>query len=117
MLLMVAFCTPCGINRDPEIPKTIPGTTVEGEGIIACKRATHTNLELIATPLDVPRCTNIICTMGPKCWDADTMSHLIDAGMDVIRLNFSHGSHEAHQEVRSASELGFRWPHFLSEGS
>ena len=78
---------------------TSSGTTDLGEGIISCKRSTSTSLKLISTPLDVPRCTNIICTMGPKCWDEEMMSKLLDAGMDVIRLNFSHGSHEAHQEV------------------
>ena len=79
------------------------GTTDLGEGIISCKRSTSTSLELISTPLDVPRCTNIICTMGPKCWDEEMMGKLLDAGMDVIRLNFSHGSHEAHQEVGPAT--------------
>jgi pyruvate kinase len=75
------------------------GTTMVEEGVIQCKRSTNTTLELISTPLKVPRCTNIVCTMGPKCWDEETMGKLLDAGMDVIRLNFSHGSHEGHQEV------------------
>jgi pyruvate kinase len=37
--------------------------------------------------------------MGPKCWDEENMGKLLDAGMNIARFNFSHGSHEAHFEV------------------
>merc|ERR1719326_2058774 len=42
------------------------------------------------------RQTTIICTMGPSCWDVDKRVTLIDAGMNICRLNFSHGDHEGH---------------------
>merc|ERR1719214_200063 len=42
------------------------------------------------------RKTRIVCTMGPACWDVDKLVELIDCGMNVARLNFSHGDHEAH---------------------
>lgn len=40
------------------------------------------------------RKTKIICTMGPATDDDETLRNLMLAGMDVARLNFSHGTHE-----------------------
>ncbi|WP_082018152.1 pyruvate kinase PykF [Candidatus Riesia pediculischaeffi] len=40
--------------------------------------------------------TKIICTIGPKTESEFMLSQLIDHGMDAIRLNFSHGSHQEH---------------------
>ena len=37
--------------------------------------------------------TKIICTIGPTSEDKATFSRMADAGMDVVRLNFSHGTH------------------------
>ena len=42
------------------------------------------------------RKTKIICTLGPAVDGDDALRSLLDAGMDVARLNFSHGSHEEH---------------------
>lgn len=41
----------------------------------------------------------IVCTIGPASGSRAALFHLIKSGMDVARLNFSHGSHESHREV------------------
>lgn len=45
------------------------------------------------------RKTKIVCTMGPSTMDENVLRRLIEEGMDVARLNFSHGTHEE-QKIR-----------------
>ncbi|MDR2509825.1 MAG: pyruvate kinase [Spirochaetaceae bacterium] len=44
------------------------------------------------------RKTKIVCTMGPACDSDETVAAVINAGMNVARFNFSHGSHEEHKQ-------------------
>ena len=44
------------------------------------------------------RKTKIICTIGPASENEETLTQMCLAGMNVARLNFSHGSHEEHEK-------------------
>lgn len=54
------------------------------------------------------RQTKVIATMGPSTASAEMVRALVEAGMDVARLNFSHGSHDLHRRffewLRTASK-------------
>ncbi len=54
------------------------------------------------------RRSKLVCTLGPACDAPERLEELIEAGMDVARLNFSHGSHEEHglrlERLRRASD-------------
>ncbi|MGH3625008.1 MAG: pyruvate kinase [Sciscionella sp.] len=54
------------------------------------------------------RRAKIVCTLGPATSTAEKIRDLVDTGMDVARLNFSHGAHADHKQmydlVRAASD-------------
>ena len=45
------------------------------------------------------RRAKIVCTLGPVSTTQEMVENLLESGMDVARLNFSHGTHEAHRQV------------------
>lgn len=49
--------------------------------------------------LSATRMSKIVCTLGPKTCDVDSIEKLAETGMDIVRLNMSHGTHEWHEKV------------------
>lgn len=42
------------------------------------------------------RKSKVVATVGPASWDVETLGELLSAGVNVFRLNFSHGDHKTH---------------------
>ncbi len=59
-----------------------------------------------------PRKTKIVATVGPASWAPETLREMIEAGVDVMRLNFSHSDEAQHTktvgDIREASRLAGR---------
>lgn len=65
------------------------------------------------------RRAKIVCTLGPATSSAEALSSLIEAGMNVARMNFSHGDHADHEavfhRVRAAAEKADRTVGILAD--
>jgi len=68
----------------------------------AREQATHvefvSNLNMYSTANKM-RLSGIVCTIGPVSREPATLLELIENGMNVARMNFSHGSHEYHAQT------------------
>ena len=74
-------------------------TEQQGEAQRAvCKLDHNRKLDIYSQPSRL-RATGIICTIGPKTKAVEQLTMLRRAGMNIVRMNFSHGSYEYHGEV------------------
>merc|ERR1711971_412088 len=77
-------------------------------------RESNTNIEYVSnlnmySTANKMRLSGIVCTIGPVSRSPEVLLELIENGMNVARMNFSHGSHECHGEtmnnVRIANKM------------
>ena len=60
--------------------------------------------------------TKIVCTIGPKSHNEQTIFKMAKAGMNIVRMNFSHGYQSFHTEtIRMTKKVSieldiYRWP-------
>lgn len=52
--------------------------------------------------------TKVVCTIGPACSTPEKLGQMLEAGMDVARLNFSHGTHDSHKVMLTTLREAFR---------
>ncbi|TMI49677.1 hypothetical protein E6H22_03015 [Candidatus Bathyarchaeota archaeon] len=53
--------------------------------------------------------TKIVCTIGPASGSPSVLGHMIHAGMDVARINFSHGTYEEHlKSIKTIRKVSHR---------
>ena len=73
--------------------------TRSGHSSVACRIPDRSGGT--ATLSAVSRRAKIVCTIGPVTATPEKIRELVRAGMDVARLNFSHGTHAEHERVYS----------------
>merc|ERR1719454_2292757 len=92
----------------PPAPMPVPPNTYSQASLLLPTNMGNLSMAE-ATQDSFTRKCKIICTMGPSCWSVENLCKLIDGGMNVARLNFSHGDHEAHgacvDRIREADKL------------
>ena len=79
------------------------------------ERATLIQLNDIVGSPNLLRHTKVVCTLGPACATKSGMAALIDAGLNIARLNFSHGDHAAHCSMLERFRCALRGSHAPGE--
>jgi len=85
--------------------------TYEKNNEYAKTQIIHNTRLNIYHPPSTTRNTGIICTIGPSSRSVEMLKKLMETGMNIVRMNFSHGTHEYHSGTcenarKAAKELG-----------
>ena len=100
------------VSSQQQTPGVTPLTQIQADAAIL-ESCDDSNEEGVRSKELLPlRKTKLICTIGPSCSDPQTLEKLAARGMNVARLNMSHGSHEWHKQAidtirKLNKELGY----------
>mmetsp|Transcript_1605 Transcript_1605/g.4372 ORF Transcript_1605/g.4372 Transcript_1605/m.4372 type:complete len:544 (+) Transcript_1605:109-1740(+) len=83
-------------NYAVDAKRLVAGQHKAQEGVTQLERTSL--LDIYLDPVN-RRKSSIICTIGPASIDIDTMRSLAAAGMNIVRLNFSHGDYDYHGKI------------------
>ena len=90
-------------SRRPSSPRSVQPLASEQSrfGLLPDTSRLPDRSSCTATLSGVSRRAKIVCTIGPVTATPEKIRELVRAGMDVARLNFSHGTHAEHARVYS----------------
>jgi pyruvate kinase len=80
-------------------PKSIMAATAQDHLEMGGKISWLASLDTAFRPERNYRRSSIICTIGPKTNSVEAINKLRDSGLNVVRMNFSHGSYDYHKSV------------------
>ncbi|KAH0896921.1 hypothetical protein HID58_046489 [Brassica napus] len=82
----------------PVSPEDVPNREEQLERFLEMQKFSDTSVEMWSKPT-VRRKTKIVCTVGPSTNTREMIWKLAEAGMNVARMNMSHGDHASHKKV------------------
>ena len=88
-----------GASLRPNLPKASSTVLISPASTSASKTDHLLKMDAIRTESMLDRKTKIVCTIGPRSASRSSVNALLHAGMNVLRLNCSHGDHEFYRDV------------------